>query len=530
MGTALEWRGRPLNEEGKIVSRKNQRYLIVVILCVVVVLLAIEYIGMLTNARLQANQTADVLISQVKSVMRNNAKKEQALIDSLKEEYIAKAKAVSYIIDQTPQIENDIAELIRIAKLMSIDEIHIFDESGTIYAGTLPPYYGFSFDTGEQIAFFRPMLQNKALSMCQDVTPNTSEGRSMMYAICWSDGGERMVQVGIEPRRLIQELQSNEISEIIDAMPAYEGTEIMAVDPESGEILGATTSRRIGTTLKNLGIDLADRDLSGNNYFKAKVNGKNSYCAASESRSYIIVVAQECAVVNRNIPVVILSVLLYLMIAAAVIALIVRQMTRRIMEEKRNANTDAMTGFFNKRAYENDVGAWGGGPYGNDFVFVSADLNALKATNDTYGHDAGDELIRGAAQCLKQCFGGYGRLYRVGGDEFAALLSCDEVQMQRACREVEQTTEDWSQSHKWRLAISIGCVRAEEFPEEAIPALAKKADERMYAAKTAYYRAAGIDRRSHVDRRRHPDTLADRPEDKPKDKAENKPEDKTQNE
>ena len=487
------------------------------VVCIIVVLLVIEYVGMLTNARLQANQTADVLVSQVKSVMRNNGKKEQALIDSLKEEYIAKAKAVSYIIDQTPKIENDIAELIRIAKLMSIDEIHIFDESGKIYAGTLPPYYGFTFETGEQIGFFKPMLQNKALSMCQDVTPNTSEGRSMMYAICWSDGGERMVQVGIEPRRLIQELQSNEISEIIDAMPAYEGTEIMAVDKETGEILGATTPRRIGTMLKSLGIDLTGKDLSGMHYFKAKVNGKNSYCAASESRSYVIVVAQECSVVNRNIPVVILSVLLYLLIAAAVIALIVRQMTRRILEEKRNANTDAMTGFFNKRAYENDVGAWGDGPYGKDFVYISADLNGLKTVNDTYGHDAGDELIRGAAECMRHCLGSYGRLYRVGGDEFAALLSCDPVQMQKACRDIEQATEDWSQHHDWKLTISIGSVRAEEFPGEPIPALAKKADERMYAAKTAYYRAAGIDRRSHTDRRRHPDTQEDKAEDKPDD-------------
>ena len=70
--------------------------------------------------------------------------------------------------------------LSRIAELMRIDEIHVFDESGTIFSGTVPRYYGYSFDSGEQMAYFKPMLDDKTLSMCQDVTPNTAESKSMM--------------------------------------------------------------------------------------------------------------------------------------------------------------------------------------------------------------------------------------------------------------------------------------------------------------------------------------------------------------
>ena len=50
------------------------------------------------------------------------------------------------------------------------------------------------------------------------------------------------------------------------------------------------------------------------------------------------------------------------------------------------------------------------------------DLNGLKEANDNIGHEAGDELIIGASKCMDNAFSGLGRTYRVGGDEFVALL------------------------------------------------------------------------------------------------------------
>lgn len=47
------------------------------------------------------------------------------------------------------------------------------------------------------------------------------------------------------------------------------------------------------------------------------------------------------------------------------------------------------------------------------------DLNLLKTTNDTYGHAGGDVLLQSAAKCMTAV---YDKVYRVGGDEFIALL------------------------------------------------------------------------------------------------------------
>ena len=55
----------------------------------------------------------------------------------------------------------------------------------------------------------------------------------------------------------------------------------------------------------------------------------------------------------------------------------------------------------------------------SQFIYVSMDVNGLKIINDRQGHAAGDELICVAASCMKTRFDRYGKVYRMGGDEFA---------------------------------------------------------------------------------------------------------------
>lgn len=59
--------------------------------------------------------TSNVLLDQVENIIANNENNEKALIEQLKEDYITRAKAVSYIIDNNPDTANDIRELAGIA-------------------------------------------------------------------------------------------------------------------------------------------------------------------------------------------------------------------------------------------------------------------------------------------------------------------------------------------------------------------------------------------------------------------------------
>lgn len=192
----------------------------------------------------------------------------------------------------------------------------------------------------------------------------------------------------------------------------------------------------------------------------------------------------------------------YVAVAIADIFIFVMLQNEIIASEKRNvqkwmerSNTDGLTGFYNRNAYETDIRELENSVIGDDFVYVSADVNSLKAVNDSLGHIAGDELLRGAAQCLDKCFGRYGKLYRTGGDEFIALISADEEALARLQNDIETVTKKWTGDKVNSLTISCGYVTKRESNSMSIRQMATLADSRMYEAKNEYYRRTGIERR-----------------------------------
>ena len=171
-------------------TKHSQWYKVALLVVVVIGFMLLLEFGIQTigNKR-TAENTSEMLLNQVIGVLKKNDYEETELLASLKEDYIVRAKAVAYMVDQNGTKELDVDDFVKMAELMSVDEIHLFDRKGRIYNGSNPEYYGLSFDDGEQISYFSPMLKHKTLSMCQDVTPNTAEGKSMMYAITWNDAG-----------------------------------------------------------------------------------------------------------------------------------------------------------------------------------------------------------------------------------------------------------------------------------------------------------------------------------------------------
>lgn len=71
----------------------------------------------------------------------------------------------------------------------------------------------------------------------------------MMYAMTWNEEGTYMVQVGIEPVRLLEEVKKNEVDSVVSNMPMYEGMKLYVADPESGKIYGATDEEDIDFTV-----------------------------------------------------------------------------------------------------------------------------------------------------------------------------------------------------------------------------------------------------------------------------------------
>ncbi len=223
-------------------AKNHKRLLLTGIVFGFIVILAVAFQAQVLwfMTRHGAERSSEQFLNQIETILIDNEKSEDEHTADLKESYISYARAVAYILDHQESAVYDVDELIKIAELQHIDELHIFDETGTIVSGTQPQYYGYSFDSGEQMAWFKPMLEDKTLSMCQDITPNTAVGKNMMYAIVWNSTGTRMIQVGIEPTHYLNELATHDIKNIIRNIPTTEGFHIFVIDPETGEIAAST--------------------------------------------------------------------------------------------------------------------------------------------------------------------------------------------------------------------------------------------------------------------------------------------------
>ncbi len=166
-----------------------------------------------------------------------------------------------------------------------------------------------------------------------------------------------------------------------------------------------------------------------------------------------------------------------------------------IARQEHDLNTDALTGLLSRYAYSralNEYAASGVLPEG--FAAYSIDLNNLKVTNDNMGHEAGDELIRGAGETITKVFGDGASCYRTGGDEFI-VLTAEGGDPDAKLAGLKEASAGWEGPSGQKLEMAAGYALAKDSPELNAEELVKKADLAMYAAKAEYYRMSGHDRR-----------------------------------
>ncbi len=169
-------------------------------------------------------------------------------------------------------------------------------------------------------------------------------------------------------------------------------------------------------------------------------------------------------------------------------------------EYKKKALTDELTGLGNRAAYEADLNGIMA-ECGEDKIppsnvtILAMDVNGLKYVNDTFGHSAGDGYITGAASCLKQTVGNYGRIYRTGGDEFMAIVRQTIFPADDVIMFLRKNLSDWTDNFGNHLSMAIGYAKANTNKTLAIDELVHLADTNMYKDKEKYYIESGRDRR-----------------------------------
>ncbi|GAC1441086.1 MAG: hypothetical protein NVSMB55_07980 [Mycobacteriales bacterium] len=150
----------------------------------------------------------------------------------------------------------------------------------------------------------------------------------------------------------------------------------------------------------------------------------------------------------------------------------------RLAAAELTAETDALTGMYNRRAWERLLTQQEDRVrrLGDPTVLALLDLDLLKQVNDTHGHAAGDEYIRRAARALMAALSCSDVAARLGGDEFGVLMAdCTEAQ---AAERVDAVSAALDAAG---VAGSLGWAPITVL--RGLPAALAEADEAMYAAK-----------------------------------------------
>ena len=261
----------------KLISR--YMYKITCVL-VIVILIILVYIQVITEQHRAYEETITTFL-RIESVLEEN----QQELTEIKEEYeqtcLRNAQTVARIIENEPEVLNSVEELKKIAEIVEVDEIHIFDTTGRIFTGTHPQYFDYTFDSGEQMMFFKPMLEDKSLKLVQDITPNTAEEKPMQYSAVWGESGTFIVQVGMEPVNVMKVTEKNELSYIFSLFRVSPDANYYAIDKESGEIVGSTDLDIVGLEASAIGLDMnsIQKDADG---FHARISGNLSFCVFEE--------------------------------------------------------------------------------------------------------------------------------------------------------------------------------------------------------------------------------------------------------
>ncbi|HWQ73280.1 MAG TPA: PocR ligand-binding domain-containing protein [Desulfitobacteriaceae bacterium] len=142
---------------------------------------------------------------------------------------------------------------------------------------------------------------------------------------------------------------------------------------------------------------------------------------------------------------------------------------------------DKLTGLYNRRFYEEEIKRLDT-ERNLPISIIMGDVNGLKLTNDAFGHDKGDELLKKAAKAIQSACRADDIVARWGGDEFVILLP--KTNINDAEKIVNRIKESYSNQYVNALSVSISFGwDTKENKDENILTVLKSAEDHMYKHK-----------------------------------------------
>lgn len=166
---------------------------------------------------------------------------------------------------------------------------------------------------------------------------------------------------------------------------------------------------------------------------------------------------------------------------------IVEDVTEEVLKTqslRAESDLDGLTRVLNRKAFERRQQIWDGMlRLEKPLAVLMFDLNCLKGVNDEFGHEAGDKYIRFSARAISGALTD-ARIYRIGGDEFAAVLEGWPENSPKECsRLLAAQVEAYGTENGFKAGIAWGYAAYEPGSMETFTELLSRADHNMYEMK-----------------------------------------------
>lgn len=141
---------------------------------------------------------------------------------------------------------------------------------------------------------------------------------------------------------------------------------------------------------------------------------------------------------------------------------------------------DSLTGLCNRRMFQKSIAAKGD----DIFALMLMDLDHFKTINDKFGHDTGDQVLRGIADLLQRHCGNKGEIFRLGGEEFAIVMAdASQSELEESAESFRKRVAALNGNDDTRVTISIGTGLRRQ--GESSSELMRRVDRALYRAKDA---------------------------------------------
>jgi len=248
----------------------------------------LSYVTQSAFSRYTLTETAEVRIEDAKQRLEESTSSVAQLTEELKEEYLIKTRMFSQMVSLDPAILNDPAKLEEIRIQLDVDELHVTDAAGIIQWSTIPVYLGFDFHGNDQTEPFLPILTDSSFELAQDPQPNGAEGKLFQYIGVSRYDEPGIVQIGMEPVRLVNSIKDNQPDVILGDITVGQNGTVFAVNKSDMTLAAFKNSDLIGAPASDAGITDKVLNIGEGKIKSFMIDGERVYVCVSQTDDYYV--------------------------------------------------------------------------------------------------------------------------------------------------------------------------------------------------------------------------------------------------